>query len=120
VRMSRQGLAVILAFLIMMTIGCTTPEEPPESETVVPDVLHVDLRQAYKRLEREGFQVSFGPRAYRLRSYATYKARKGLQMELQPAPHVADTAPDPGTPVPRGSMIVILDTECPDQAETCL
>jgi hypothetical protein len=95
-------------------------ENPQPDVVVVPDVLHTDLQAAYRRLEKASFKVSVRSLGRGYRSYATEDPSAKLHMGIDPAPYVADMEPRPGVEVDRGSVVEILDTECPNRMSVCL
>lgn len=122
-------LTLLFLGLLVASSACTSsepraertqvPREPEPSATaddglVIPDVIHVDLREAFGTLEQAGFEVRFGPKVHKSqRRYA-----KGLA-GIDPALWVAETSPNPGDPIDRGGAVVITALECPDRAEAC-
>ena len=123
--MTRKPLCLLIALLLTFA-ACTSTDVggdecadnaacAPATEDV-PDVEHMELREAHRELIAAGARVEFMRELVKAgyRSYALDRS-----MGIHPEPWVGDIDPEPGSVLPQDRTVTITSIECPSGARFC-
>lgn len=121
--MSNKTLVLILLAMLGILGACGEESSPTRAAAgnegvEVPDVQGLELRDAARRLEAEGFTVELSPDLGTpdyLRSLAQYLEDETRQ--LAPSVTVASTEPSPGSEAEEGSAVVLMELKCANGEE---
>ena len=125
--MRRRSVCLLLTLLLFALAACGSTDiggaeecsgdaacGPPD--LVVPEVEHMELRQAWKELVAAGAHVEFKGRLVRA-GYESY-ALNSLK-DMDPEPWVGDIDPEPGSSIPANGAVTVTAIECPNRAASC-
>lgn len=118
--------AAWLVLMMLVAASCTgAPQNPRGSgdrearlgtssggtQVVVPDIVHMDLKEGQRRLQRKGLQIALSEAVDSRR----FRQVLAGTLDIDSGVWIAATDPSPGTRVPAGSRVMVTTLECPHQ-----